>query len=109
MWQRRLAVASEQADHGAHGQRRTEVHIPREYARPPLEQLAPVLAPVHPPAVQVKYQGHPPENHKDTAIASCIFVFCQYLSTAIVQPCPYHVLRKSASDVGIQTMAERRK
>ena len=59
MRQRRLAVASEQAAHGAHGQRRTEVHIPRESARPPLEQLAPVLAPVHPPAVQVKYNDIP--------------------------------------------------
>lgn len=59
MRQRRLAVASEQAAHGAHGQRRTEVHIPRESARPPLEQLAPVLAPVHPSAVQVKYNDIP--------------------------------------------------
>ena len=59
MRQRRLAIASEQAAHGAHGQRRTEVHIPREFARPPLEQLAPVLAPVHPPAVQVKYNDIP--------------------------------------------------
>ena len=75
MWQRRLAVASEQAAHGAHGQRRTEVHIPREYARPPVEQLAPVLAPVHPPAVQVKYNDIPLENHKDTAYIGCIFVF----------------------------------
>ena len=48
--------------------------------RPPVEQLAPVLAPVHPPAVQVKYQGHPTENHKDTANNGCIFVFLLLLS-----------------------------
>lgn len=78
MRQRRLAVASEQAAHGAHGQRRTEVHIPRESARPPVVQLAPVLAPVHPPAVQVKYNDIPPKNHKDTAIAGCIFMVLSY-------------------------------
>ena len=86
MRQRRLAVACEQAAHGAHGQRRTEVHIPRESARPPLEQLAPVLAPVHPPAVQVKYQGHPTENHKDTANNGCIFVFLLLLSAKLDGP-----------------------
>ena len=75
MRQRRLAVASEQAAHGARGLRRTEVYIPRESARPPLVQLAPVLAPVHPPAVQVKYNDIPLENHKDTAYIGCIFVF----------------------------------
>ena len=78
MRQRRLAVASAQAAHGAHGQRRTEVHIPRESARPPLVQLAPVLAPVHPPTVQVKYNDIPLENYKDTAIAGCIFMVLSY-------------------------------
>ena len=55
MRQRRLAVASEQAAHGAHGQRRTEVHIPRELTRPSMVQLASVLAVVHPAAVQVMH------------------------------------------------------
>lgn len=86
MRQRRLAVASEQAAHGAHGQRRTEVHIPRESARPPLVQLAPVLASVHPPAVQVKYNDIPLENYKDTAIAGCIFVFLLLLSAKLDGP-----------------------
>lgn len=83
MRQRRLAVASEQAAHGAHGQRRTEVHIPRESARPLVEQLAPVLAPVHPPAVQVKHNDIPLENHKDTAYIGCIFVFLLLLSAKL--------------------------
>ena len=54
--------------------------------RPPLEQLAPVLASVHPPAVQVKYNDIPLENHKDTAIAGCIFVFLLLLSAKLDGP-----------------------
>ena len=78
MRQRRLAVTSEQTAHGAHGQRRTEVHIPRESARPPLVQLAPVLAPVHPPAVQVKYNDIPLRTIKiqPTMAVSLFFYYC---------------------------------
>ena len=54
--------------------------------RPPLEQLAPVLAPVHPPAVQVKYNDIPLENHKDTANNGCIFVFLLLLSAKLDGP-----------------------
>ena len=54
--------------------------------RPPLVQLAPVLAPVHPPAVQVKYNDIPLENHKDTAYIGCIFVFLLLLSAKLDGP-----------------------
>lgn len=49
-------------------------------------QLAPILAPVHPPAVQVKYNDIPPKNHKDTANDGCIFVFLLLLSAKLDGP-----------------------
>ena len=68
--------------------------------RPPVEQLAPVLAPVHPPAVQVKYNDIPLENYKDTAIAGCIFVFLLLLSAKnsivcvdVLLICPYYTIK----------------
>ena len=46
--------------------------------RPPLVQLAPVLAPVHPPAVQVKYNDIPLRTIKIQPLlaVSLFFYYC---------------------------------